>query len=196
MVSYNITTTCSLIILKNKTIFDCFIYIGYLPIGPYALIYDHGHGWRCHLSALDSCLRTRKLSQFEFFLQNIKYIVINDISESHLFCHQKYLATRMHSSRMRTARSSSRPGGCLVWGGGCTCSRGGVWPDTPLWTEWQLGAKILPCPKLRLRAVKICILIVYYMYNITVYYIMQVYMCKSINVCLYVCLSSCHGDEY
>ena len=23
----------------------------------------------------------------------------------------------------------------------------------PLWTEWQTGAKILPCPKLRLRAV-------------------------------------------
>ena len=25
----------------------------------------------------------------------------------------------------------------------------------PLWTEWQTGVKILPCPKLRLRAVKI-----------------------------------------
>ena len=25
---------------------------------------------------------------------------------------------------------------------------------SPLWTEWQTGAKILPCPKLRLRAVK------------------------------------------
>ena len=23
----------------------------------------------------------------------------------------------------------------------------------PLWTEWQTGVKILPCPKLRLRAV-------------------------------------------
>ena len=32
----------------------------------------------------------------------------------------------------------------------CTC------PGTfPLWTEWQTGAKILPCPKLRLRAVTI-----------------------------------------
>ena len=28
----------------------------------------------------------------------------------------------------------------------------------PLWTEWQTGAKILPCPKLRLRAVNICFL--------------------------------------
>ena len=26
---------------------------------------------------------------------------------------------------------------------------------TPLWTEWQTGVKILPCPKLRLRAVTI-----------------------------------------
>ena len=25
----------------------------------------------------------------------------------------------------------------------------------PLWTEWQTGVKILPCPKLRLRAIKI-----------------------------------------
>ena len=33
-----------------------------------------------------------------------------------------------------------------------------VWPGcmlgyTPLWTEWQTGAKILPCPKIRLRVV-------------------------------------------
>ena len=28
-------------------------------------------------------------------------------------------------------------------------------PPPPLWTEWQTGVKILPCPKLRLRAVKI-----------------------------------------
>ena len=34
-----------------------------------------------------------------------------------------------------------------------------VWPrcmlgyNPPLWTEWQTGAKILPCPKLRLRVV-------------------------------------------
>ena len=27
--------------------------------------------------------------------------------------------------------------------------------DPPLWTEWRTGAKILPCPKLRLREVKI-----------------------------------------
>ena len=76
------------------------------------------------------------------------------------------------------------PGGCtcLVWGvylvpGGCTClvpggylpgrrvnlvpggvpawSRGGcTWSGTPLlWTEWHTLMKILPCPKLRLRAV-------------------------------------------
>ena len=27
------------------------------------------------------------------------------------------------------------------------------WDSTPLWTEWQTRVKILPCPKLRLRAV-------------------------------------------
>ena len=39
------------------------------------------------------------------------------------------------------------------------------WEQTPprsrsplLWTEWQTGVKILPCPKLRLRAVKIFII--------------------------------------
>ena len=59
------------------------------------------------------------------------------------------------------------PRGCTCWGctylwgvpawglylpGGCTCL--GVPAQVlPLWTEWQTGAKILPCPKLRLRAV-------------------------------------------
>ena len=110
--------------------------------------------------------------------------------------------TKMHSSRMRTARSltiiGTCPGGCLPWGAACPggmpvhggCLPGGgvpcdlshhafdvtcmlppdqlsvstsaapyiVWLScmlgyTPLWTEWQTGAKILPCPKLRLRAV-------------------------------------------
>ena len=46
---------------------------------------------------------------------------------------------------------------CL-WSVGA-CSRGVYpsmqWGRPPLWTEWQTGAKILPCPKLRLRAVKI-----------------------------------------
>ena len=60
--------------------------------------------------------------------------------------------------------------GC-TWSGECTWSRGCTWsggvpgprggvpsPEvylprySPLWTEWQTGAKILPCPKLRLRA--------------------------------------------
>ena len=30
---------------------------------------------------------------------------------------------------------------------------------TPLWTEWQTGVKILPCPKVRLRAVNILAMI-------------------------------------
>ena len=56
--------------------------------------------------------------------------------------------------------------------GVCVCVQGRVHPPTqrqtppplpvacwhthtPLWTEWQTGVKTLPCPKLRLRAVKI-----------------------------------------
>ena len=107
--------------------------------------------------------------------------------------------TRMHSSRMRTARTTIRGGGVGWVGmylvlGGCTWSRGGTWSwgvylvlgggvpgpmgctwsqgdvpgpgggvpgpggtlsgtPPPLWTEWQTGVKILPCPRLRLRAV-------------------------------------------
>ena len=40
--------------------------------------------------------------------------------------------------------------------GGCTCQEGYLPRYSPLWTEWQTGAKILPCPKLRLRAVIKC----------------------------------------
>ena len=52
------------------------------------------------------------------------------------------------------------PGGCTWTQGvpgprGCTWSRGVPAQALPLWTEWQTGAKILPCPKLRLRVVKI-----------------------------------------
>ena len=131
--------------------------------------------------------------------------------------------TRMHSSRMRTARllpvspnMQCSQGGCTwsggvpglegtcpggvpgpwggvpAWGvylvpGGCTCMggvpawgvctwSGGVYLPRgsapglggvparrvpaqvlPPWTEWQTGVKILPCPKLRLRAVNIAL---------------------------------------
>ena len=55
-------------------------------------------------------------------------------------------------------------GGCTCQGtpgpGGCTClgdvpAQGGTGRGTAplLWTEWQSGVKILPCPKLRLQAV-------------------------------------------
>ena len=44
------------------------------------------------------------------------------------------------------------PGGTCP-GRGCTCHGGVPAQVLPLWTEWQTGAKILPCPKLRLRAV-------------------------------------------
>ena len=51
-------------------------------------------------------------------------------------------------------------GGVPSWGGkpglgGCTLSQGGTCPGTPPCeqNDWQTGVKILPCPKLRLRAV-------------------------------------------
>ena len=88
----------------------------------------------------------------------------------HCIVHSKlnkiHFITRMHSSSMRTARlltvsqHALQAGGVPASGGcscqvGCTC-RGRYLPRySQLWTEWQTGAKILPWPKLRLRAVKI-----------------------------------------
>ena len=43
------------------------------------------------------------------------------------------------------------PGGGFPSQGGLLA--GGSPSPSPVWTEWQTGAKILPCPKLRLRAV-------------------------------------------
>ena len=71
--------------------------------------------------------------------------------------------TRMHSRRMHTTHlltvsQHALPGGLylprgvyLPWG--CTCLGGTSSGNPPLWTEWQTGAKILPCPEFRLRAV-------------------------------------------
>ena len=72
---------------------------------------------------------------------------------------QKYLWTRLHSSRMRTAllvdcisQHALLRGGALSRGG---LLLGGMWYPSmhwvrpfPLWTEWQKGEKILPGPKL------------------------------------------------
>ena len=55
--------------------------------------------------------------------------------------------TRMHSSRMRTARSFT-VSRSIRWGVGPTPLNA-----DPLRTEWHTGAITLPCPKLRLRAV-------------------------------------------
>ena len=65
---------------------------------------------------------------------------------------------------MRTARSSSRPGGLHQAPHGTRHLPGTRHPPGPgtpqdqaplLWTEWQTGVNILPCPKLCLRAVNI-----------------------------------------
>ena len=93
--------------------------------------------------------------------------------------YEGHVFTRMHSSRMRTdcllavspnmhcswgggwggGGGDSASGVVYSWGRGGVCSPGGLSQhalrQTPLWTEWQTGAKILPCPKIRLRAVKI-----------------------------------------
>ena len=59
------------------------------------------------------------------------------------------------------ARGCTCPGGCTCQGvylpEGCTCQWVGYLPrySSPLWTEWQTGTKILPCPKIHLRAGKI-----------------------------------------
>ena len=60
---------------------------------------------------------------------------------------------------MRTARALT----VSPWSRGGGMVRGGAWSrgvvpqhalrQTPLWTEWQTGVKILPCTKLRLRVV-------------------------------------------
>ena len=89
-----------------------------------------------------------------------------------------YFITRMHSSRMCTTRSSSRPQGFSTRHSPQSRPPGSRHPPQeqaaphplgagtfseqahtpPLWTEWQTGAKILPCPKLRLRVVKMRLL--------------------------------------
>ena len=83
-----------------------------------------------------------------------------------------YLQTRMHSSRMRTVRCSSRmPGGCLprgakVYPSGClpmgclptgvsASGGGGCTPPLPPWTEFLThGCENITFPQLRLRTVK------------------------------------------
>ena len=71
--------------------------------------------------------------------------------------------TRMHSSRMRTARSSSRPGGLhqppprdlgTPPGPGTAQDQAPPWDQAPP-VDRHTPVNILPCPKLRLRAVTI-----------------------------------------
>ena len=69
---------------------------------------------------------------------------------AHLLLFEVIDCTRMHSSRMRTVRSSSHllGGGVAARGGVCL----GVYPSMHWgrhpphpWTEWQTGVKTLPC---------------------------------------------------
>ena len=53
---------------------------------------------------------------------------------------------------MRTARFSCRLGGCLPGGVYLGVSAQGVYTPSEQ-NDWQTGVKIIPCPKLRLRAV-------------------------------------------
>ena len=61
------------------------------------------------------------------------------------------LLTRMHSSRMHIARSLT-VSPSMHCAGGCLVPGGGVYPPCEQ-NSWQTLLKILPCPKLRLRAV-------------------------------------------
>ena len=59
---------------------------------------------------------------------------------------------------VHVSRGCMVPGGYMVLGvcmvpGGWVGSQHALRQTPPLWTEWQTGVKILPCPKLRLRAV-------------------------------------------
>ena len=55
----------------------------------------------------------------------------------------------MRNARLLTVSRS------IWWGGVCPAPRLQTLLDAdPLWTEWHTGVTILPCPKLRLRAVK------------------------------------------
>ena len=76
----------------------------------------------------------------------------------------KHFATRMHSSRMRSARSSSRPGGLhQAPPSGTRHPPQDQAPPPPSGTRHPLPVdrhtpvNILPCPKLRLRAVKMAL---------------------------------------
>ena len=62
--------------------------------------------------------------------------------------------TRLHSSRMRTARALTDLPACSAPGGACSGVSQHALRQNPPWTEWQTDVKILPFPKLRLRAVK------------------------------------------
>ena len=78
-------------------------------------------------------------------------------------------------------RGCTWSGGC-IWSGGCTLSWGYTWSGgylprySSLRTEWQTGVKILSCPKLHLRAVKI-------KYD-AVFQVGWTFACKVILLCI------------
>ena len=90
------------------------------------------------------------------FLNGTKNGCIDGTCKRNLNYTENYLKPRMHSSRMRTVRSSSR----LLWGGGVCPVVGGVsqhaleQTPAPLWTEWLTDrCKNITFPQLRLRTV-------------------------------------------
>ena len=79
----------------------------------------------------------KQISSFVLWIKNEDFLIFE------LRC-KLNTWTRMHSSKMRTFRCSSR-----LWGSGRggvgVCSRGGVSARHPQSTEWHTGVKILPC---------------------------------------------------
>ena len=125
------------------------------------------------------CKRNRKIaiSDNSIWISRTKYTISTDSKVTD----KRLTLTSMHSSRMRTTRllTVSGRGVCPTLGVG-SASREGVYPTpgglhpegfvqprgvlhpggevgqtpSPLWTEWHTSVKTLPCPKLRLWAVK------------------------------------------
>ena len=94
------------------------------------------------------------------YLYNIECIVFKNSHMHSVHFYKNHFKTRLHSSRMRTARALTLSPSMLCAGGlpglgGCMVQEG-AWSwgvvsqhalrQTPLWTEWQTGVKILPCP--------------------------------------------------
>ena len=140
---------------RKKTLPSCNFVGGWLI--------SHNPKARKHSSRMRTDRAVTRISSDRVAIRSIVDRMIHVYENITFPCCQEIWLTRLHSSRMRTARSLTvfpsifcsgggvwSQGGCLVPGGYPSMHWG---RPPPPWTEWQTGVKILPCPKLRLRAV-------------------------------------------